>query len=95
MKTSMISVKVDEKVKKRAQAVAGSFGIPLSTLVNAYLIELGETGRIHFETSRERLSPEVEARYARQLKQFEKDKKAGKITSFDNVDDFLAELKAQ
>ncbi len=50
MKTAIINVKVDEQVKKRAQAVAGGFGIPLSTLLNAYLIELGNTGQIHFTT---------------------------------------------
>ena len=51
MKTAILNVKVDEQVKKQAQAVAGSFGIPLSTLVNAYLIELAETGQIHFSGS--------------------------------------------
>ncbi|MDQ2973521.1 MAG: hypothetical protein M3Q79_03510 [bacterium] len=51
MKTSVLNVKVDENVKKRAKIVASSFGIPLSTLVNAYLIELGETGQIHFTAS--------------------------------------------
>jgi addiction module RelB/DinJ family antitoxin len=50
MKTAILNVKVDEQVKKRAQAVAGGFGIPLSTLVNAYLIELANTGQIHFST---------------------------------------------
>lgn len=50
MKTAILNVKVDEQVKKRAQAVASSFGIPLGTLVNAYLIELANTGQIHFTT---------------------------------------------
>ncbi len=50
MKTAILNVKVDEKVKKRAQEVAAGFGIPLSTLVNAYLIELANTGQIHFTT---------------------------------------------
>jgi antitoxin component of RelBE/YafQ-DinJ toxin-antitoxin module len=46
------------------------------------------------EPRAERLSPEAEARYAKQLKEFEKDKKAGKIKSYDNTEDFLADLKA-
>jgi addiction module RelB/DinJ family antitoxin len=50
MKTAILNVKVDEQIKKRAQAVASGFGIPLSTLVNAYLIELANTGQIHFST---------------------------------------------
>ncbi len=50
MKTAVLNVKVDQQVKSRAQAVAGQFGIPLSTLVNAYLVELANTGQIHFAT---------------------------------------------
>jgi len=37
----------------------------------------------------ERLSPAAEARYARQLNQYEKDKKAGQVESFDDVEDAL------
>lgn len=59
MKTAILNVKVDEQVKKRAQAVAGSFGIPLSTLVNAYLMELAETGQIHFSAV-EVMTPQME-----------------------------------
>lgn len=58
MKTAVLNVKVDEQVKKRAQAVAGSIGIPLSTLVNAYLIELSNTGQVHF-TSAEPITPKM------------------------------------
>jgi addiction module RelB/DinJ family antitoxin len=50
MKTAVLNVKVDEQIKKRAQTVASGFGIPLSTLVNAYLIDLATTGQIHFST---------------------------------------------
>ena len=41
----------------------------------------------------EYLSPEAEARYAKQLDEHEKDRKAGRVKSFDNVEDFLADLK--
>ena len=47
MKT-VISVKTDTKTKLRAQAVAHEIGIPLSTLINAYLRELAATGRVYF-----------------------------------------------
>lgn len=59
MKTAILNVKVDEQIKKQAQAVAGSFGIPLSTLVNAYLIELAETRQIHFSAV-EVMTPQME-----------------------------------
>jgi len=51
MKNAVLNVKVDEDIKKRAYAVASGFGIPLSTLVGAYLTELAETGQIHFMAS--------------------------------------------
>jgi addiction module RelB/DinJ family antitoxin len=75
MKTAILNVKVDEQVKKQAQAVAGSFGIPLSTLVNAYLIELGETGQIHFSAV-EVTKPKME----KIIDQAEKEIKAGQTS---------------
>ena len=45
-------------------------------------------------SNEERLSPEAEARYTKQLAEHEKDRAAGKVKSFDNVEDFLAELKS-
>ncbi len=50
MKNAVLSIKVDQKTKEKAQSVAGNFGFPLSTLVNAYLTELANTGQIHFST---------------------------------------------
>lgn len=41
----------------------------------------------------EYLSPEAEARYEKQLIEHEKDRKAGKVKSFYNAEDFLADLK--
>jgi addiction module RelB/DinJ family antitoxin len=75
MKTAILNVKVDEQVKKQAQAVTGSFGIPLSTLVNAYLIELGETGKIHFSAV-EVMTPKME----KIIDQAEKEIKAGQTS---------------
>lgn len=89
MKTAVVNVKVDENIKKRAQAVAKGFGIPLSTLVNAYLVELAETGQVHFTRSEpmtkkmEKIVEEAEREYA-----------AGETSgSFDNVEDAIAYLK--
>jgi hypothetical protein len=42
---------------------------------------------------KERLSPAAEARYTKQLEDYEADLKTGKVKSFDNVEDFLADLK--
>lgn len=90
MKTAILNVKVDEGVKKRAQAVAGSFGIPLSTLVNAYLIELGETGQVHFSAV-EIMTPRME----KLIEQAEKEIKAGETSGpFETSEEAISYLKA-
>lgn len=89
MKTSVLTVKVDEAVKKKAQAVAGSFGIPLSTLVNAYLIELGETKQVHFSAV-EVMTPELEKLIA----EADAEIKAGKtVGPFDTTQQAIKYLK--
>ena len=88
MKTAVINVKVDEQTKKRAQAVAGSFGIPLSTLINAYLMELAETGQIHFGAV-EIMTPEME----QLVEQAEKEIKSGETTGpFETAEAAIAYL---
>ena len=89
MKTAVLNVKVDEAVKKQAQLVAGSFGIPLSTLVNAYLIELAETGQIHFSAV-EVMTPKME----KLIEQSEKDIQAGDISpAFNTTKEAIDYLK--
>jgi addiction module RelB/DinJ family antitoxin len=89
MKTAILNVKVDEQVKKRAQAVAGSFGIPLSTLVNAYLMELAETGQIHFSAV-EVMTPKME----KIIESADKEIKAGEtVGPFKNAEEAINYLK--
>jgi addiction module RelB/DinJ family antitoxin len=89
MKTAILNVKVDEQVKKRAQAVAGSFGIPLSTLVNAYLMELAETGQIHFSAV-EVMTPQMEEF----IESAEKEIKAGEtVGPFETAEEAINYLK--
>ena len=47
----------------------------------------------HITISDEALSPEAESRYARQLAEHESDRRAGKVKSYDSVENFLADLK--
>lgn len=90
MKTAILNVKVDEQVKKRAQIVASSFGIPLSTLVNAYLMELAETGQIHFSAV-EIMTPKME----RLIEQAEKEVAAGEVSEpFNTAEEAIAYLKS-
>ena len=91
MKTAILNVKVDEAVKKRAQAVAGSFGIPLSTLVNAYLIELGETQAIHFSAA-EVMTPKMEKLIAQAEAEIKAGETVGPFNTTEEATNYLKSL---
>lgn len=46
MKDSNLLVRVDKNVKAKAMAVANGYGFSLSSLVNAFLIQVGESGKV-------------------------------------------------
>lgn len=90
MKT-VLNVKTDKDVKERAQALAKHMGIPLSTVVNAYLKEFVVTG--NFKITRE---PELNARVQKELARAVADTKAGKNMSprFSDAASAIAWLKS-
>ena len=86
---TVISVKVDKDVKASVQEVAKSAGLTLSTLVNAYLRQVAATRRIELYAP-EPMTPKLQGFIA----EIESELQAGKLSKpFDNVDDFLADLK--
>ena len=86
---TVISVKIDKEVKASAQEVANSAGLTLSTLVNAYLRQVAATRRIEIY-SPEPMTPKLEKLIA----EVEGELQAGKVSKkFDNVEDFLTDLK--
>ena len=88
MKT-VISVKVDKDVKERAQEVAASAGISISTLVNSYLRQVSATRRIELYAP-EQMTPKLEKLVAA----IELEIAEGKVSKgFDSVDEFLVDLK--
>jgi len=88
MKT-VISVKVDKDVKEKAQEVAASAGISMSTLVNAYLRQISATRRIEFYAP-EQMTPKLEKLVA----EVESEIASGKVSQgFTTADEFLADLK--
>lgn len=74
MKTT-ISVSVDKQAKDAAQAVAKEIGIPLSSLLNAYLKEIAVTGAVRFEAA-EPMTPQME----KIIEQAEKEIAAGELS---------------
>ncbi|MBI2625114.1 MAG: type II toxin-antitoxin system RelB/DinJ family antitoxin [Candidatus Nealsonbacteria bacterium] len=60
----MINIRADQDIKSKAQRVAHDLGMPLSTIINAYLRQLIRTKEIHFSTEGE-LKPAVKKRLDR------------------------------
>ena len=93
MKTSMITIKTDPKVKKEIQIFSENVGVSLSALTNA----------MYKKIIRERVIDLSDVYYvpnkktAREIKQAEKDFRAGKNISpvFDNADDMVAYLRKE
>jgi len=75
MKT-VINIKADKEVKKKAQMVAQELGLPLSTIINAYLRQFIRSKEAHFFIEG-KLKPSVKKR----LDRLHKDVKDGKNLS--------------
>jgi antitoxin component of RelBE/YafQ-DinJ toxin-antitoxin module len=56
--STILSLKTKKQVKELAQMRAKQLGIPLGTLVNAFLRNLGQTGEVHFTIS-EPITPKM------------------------------------
>ncbi|TSC79300.1 MAG: hypothetical protein G01um101429_535 [Parcubacteria group bacterium Gr01-1014_29] len=58
MAKTTLNIKADVEVKKRAQRTARELGMPLSTVINAYLKQFIRTKEVHFSVEG-KLKPEV------------------------------------
>ena len=90
--STVLNVKIDEKLKKEAQKVAKTIGLPISTVVAASLREFVRTRSITI-SDEPRLRPEVE----KELLRLSKNAREGKDLSpvFDNLEDSFKWLDAQ
>ena len=48
---AMLSVRIDDTVKKKAEAACSALGLTISTAVNMYLVKLGNEMRIPFDVA--------------------------------------------
>jgi len=68
MAKTTINIKADKEIKKKAQRVARDLGMPLSTVINAYLNQFIRTKEVHFYLEGE-LKPSVKKRLDRLQKE--------------------------
>ena len=71
-----LNIKADRDVKQKAQKVARDLGMPLSTIINAYLNQFIRTKEVHFYAEGT-LRPSVK----RRLDRLQKEAMAGKNLS--------------
>jgi len=76
MAKTTINIKADKEVKEKAQKVARDLGMPLSTVINAYLKQFIRTKEVHFYL-KGGLKPSVK----RRLDRLQKEVIAGKNLS--------------
>jgi addiction module RelB/DinJ family antitoxin len=82
MKTQLI-VKTDKEVKAQAQRTAKELGLPLSTLINAYLKQFIATKEAHFYIQ-DKLRPAAKKRLDRLMKEAREGKNLSPV--FDSVE---------
>ncbi len=68
MAKTTINIKADKEIKEKAQKVARDLGMPLSTVINAYLHQFIRTKEVHFYLEGE-LKPSVKRRLDRLQKE--------------------------
>jgi len=86
-KKTLLTVKIDKDLKKRAEKTAAEFGLPLGTMINSFLRNTVENR--HFELT---LRPTLRLRRA--TMEAEREYAAGKLKVFDSMDDLIADLRS-
>lgn len=86
MNTAIVNVKVDYRVKKKAQSVASELGLSLSGLINALLHQVIRTKSVYLSAADEEPSDYL----IRAIKESERDIKAGRVSpKFDSTDEAM------
>lgn len=90
MNNAIINIRTKTEIKKKAKKKAERLGLSLSGVLNGLLQDFVATKDFHISLERE----EPSAWLKEQLAQSEADEKAGRVYSFDNIEDNLAFLKS-
>ncbi len=85
---TILNIKTDKKLKADAQEVAAELGVPLSTVMNAFLKQFVRDKEVTFSANEYRMTPYLEEIVREARAEYE----AGELEVFDNADEFLASL---
>ena len=88
MKT-VINIKADKRIKEDAQELAKELGIPLGTIINAYLRQFIRTREVYFSHI-PKMTPELELIVGKSLQDLKNKKNiAGPFNSAKEMDEYL------
>lgn len=85
---TILNIKTDKKLKAQAKEVATELGVPLSTVVNAFLKQFVRDKEVTFSANELRPAPYL----IKCIEEARREYEAGELKVFDNVDDFIADL---
>jgi len=84
---TLLTVKIDKKLKERAKQTAAEFGIPLGTMVNSFLLNTVENRRFA-------LTLRPTARLKKSIFEAEREYRNETLKEFDSVADLIADLRS-
>lgn len=90
-KHTILNIKTDKKLKEEAKNVAAELGVPLSTVVNAFLKQFVREREVTFSANELRPTQYLIDCIEEARKEYE----AGEVEWFDNADDLLSALKSK
>lgn len=85
MKTAVINIKTDAKIKANAQKVASELGFSLSSLINGYLRSLVKTKSVSYSLDEEKPSEML----IKAIREAEEERNRGDYHSFTAADEAL------
>ncbi len=86
---TLLTIKIDKKLKKRAEETAAAFGLPLGTMVNSLLRETVETGRLELN-----IAPYPSARLRKAISEAEREYVQGKLKVYTSAKELVKELSS-
>ena len=89
MSTKVVSIKLDEDIKEKAQEVAKSAGLTLSALINSYLHQVVATRHIDIYAP-EQMTPHLEGLIAEVEAELERGDTLGPFTT---AEEMIAKLR--
>ena len=87
---TILNIKTDKKLKADAQKVAGELGVPLSTVMNAFLKQFVRDREVTFSANELRPTPYLIGLIEEAQREYEAGESVG---PFATADDFIAHLK--